>query len=485
MLGKRSKHSLSHYNLFTCDMGKLIPFSCIETLPGDTFDVRTQMLIRVTPQAAPVMHPVVARVHWFHVPMRQLDIAETFIFEDFITGGADGDDSQTMPQYGPVDVEEGSPADYLGIPPGTGRSYNRGPIDAYFRVWDQWYRDQDLMAAHAGSSGRTAASLKKIAWEKDYFTDARPWAQKGTAVSLPIGDVVGDGNDPTFSFNSGAQTGVKLDGPSGASAQWDASITVPSAAGWDDPHLIANIGDVREIREAFALQRYQEARALYGSRYTEYLRYLGVRSSDARLNEPEYLGGGRALVQFSEVVQTAPETDQTSPTEYGTGDLYGHGIAAIGGRPFRRFFEEHGYMIGLLSVRPKAMYPDGLEKMWLRQDKEDFFQKELQFIGAQEITDQEVYADAADPDGIFGYGDRYREYQECRSRIAGDFRSTLDYWHLARLLASEPNLNQSFVECTPSKRVFNEQTYHSLWCMANNKIKARRLVRSGRGSRIA
>lgn len=479
---KRYKHSLSHYRLLTGDMGQLLPVGAVEVLPGDTFQHSAQMLIRATPLSAPVMHPVVARLHHWYVPYRTLDSALSFDWAEFITGGADGDDTSTVPKTTQT-VAANSPADYLGVPPGTNRTYNKLMIAAYFRIWNTRYRDQDIDAVKSESdSGSDAADIQRVAWEKDYFTRSRPWAQKGTAVTIPLGttaDVISDGTGiPTF-LGGGSGSPQALDN--------DASDNVSLTGGatgdleWSNPNLVADLSTAtglspNDLREYFALQRFQEARARYGSRFTEYLRYLGVHSSDRRLQEPEYLGGGRSLLQFSEVVQTAPETDQTSPTEYGTGDLYGHGIAAVGGRPYRRFFEEHGVVMSLLSVRPKAMYVNGLPKVWSKQDKEDYFQTELAHIGQQEILNQEVYVDDSGPTDVFGYGDRYREYREQPSQVAGEFRTTLNYWHLGRIFSGDVALNSSFLACNPSKRIFNEQSAHSLWIMVNHKIKARRIV---------
>lgn len=236
----------------------------------------------------------------------------------------------------------------------------------------------------------------------------------------------------------------------------------------------ANIND---LRLAFALQRYEEARARYGSRYTEYLRYLDVRSSDARLQRPEYLGGGRQTIQFSEVLQTGVTTSGDD-TE-GVGNLRGHGIAAVRSNRYRRFFEEHGYVITLLSVLPKTIYVQGLHRTFNRRTKEDFWQKELQHIGQQEVLNKELYAPHASPDGVFGYQDRYDEYRRTPSRVSGEFRSTeLDYWHMARLFDSDPTLNASFVTSDPTKRVNAVQTNDVLWMMINHSMQARRLVAS-------
>jgi len=223
-----------------------------------------------------------------------------------------------------------------------------------------------------------------------------------------------------------------------------------------------------------ALQRYEEARARYGSRYTEYLRYLGVRSSDARLQRPEYLGGGKQTIQFSEVLQTGVTTD--GDDQEGVGNLKGHGIGALRSNRYRRFFEEHGYIFTFISVKPKTIYTQGVARTWNRRTKEDFFQKELQHIGQQAVQTKEIYFQSTTPDATWGYQDRYDEYRRTESSIAGQFRSTLNFWHYGRIFASEPTLNASFVSAVPTKRVNAVTSEDVLWIMCNHSIQARRLL---------
>ena len=241
------------------------------------------------------------------------------------------------------------------------------------------------------------------------------------------------------------------------------------------PQIFADLSNVtaaniNELRTAFALQRYEEARARYGSRYTEYLLYLGVRSSDARLQRPEYLGGGKQTIQFSEVLQSGPDT-----ADEGVASMYGHGIGAMRSNRFRKFFEEHGYIFSFISVKPRTMYAQGIARTWNRRTKEDFWQRELEHIGQQEILNKELYASHATPEGIFGWQDRYDDYRRQESGISGEFRTTmLDYWHMARIFGSDPALNASFVKSNPTKRIYQEQTQDSLWVMTNHRIGVRR-----------
>ena len=480
---KRSKHSLSHYKLLTCDMGKLVPCGWFEVLPGDSVQQFTSALIRVSPLLAPVMHPVVVRFHHWFVPNR-LIWSE---WEDFITGGTDGEgDGSAVPYTTSSSVTKGTLYDYLGLPTGAlgALQFSALPIRAYQLIYSEFYRDQDLIVAPtiskaSGSDTTTDGTLQQIAWEKDYFTAARPWPQKGPDVTLPLGgqaevkfDTISGtpdktGQYPVLSRDVGGAYGVASDPNWGGAGT---AIPNPSAHNMYADLTSATATNVNEVRRAFALQRYQEARAMYGSRYTEYLRYLGVRPSDARLQRPEYLGGGRQTIAFSEVLQTGPDT-----TDDGVANLKGHGISATRTRRYRRFFEEHGIVMSLLSVRPRSIYMDGLHRSWLRTTKEDYWQRELERIGQQEILDTEVYAIGA-TGAAWAYGDRYAEYRHIPSGVAGDFRDTLNFWHLARDFSSEPTLNQDFIECDPSKRIHAEQTANTLWCMVNHNIQARRPV---------
>lgn len=485
---KRNKFSLSNYKLLTADMGQLIPINLTEVLPGDTIQQATSMLIRLSPLLAPVMHPIQVRVHHWYVPFRLI----WDDFEKFITGGPDGNDA-SVPPYKTGYHEAGTLYDYLGVPINTGNfDFSALPARAYHLIWNEFYRDQDLQseATISKASGVDETDyniIRSVCWEKDYFTSCRPWTQKGDDISISLGsnaDVESAGDGIPLFDADGNPTGLSDASMqvSDSSANIHASET-PNTTGainlkWADPKLSVDLSTatavtINELREAFALQRYAEARAKYGSRYTEYLRYLGVNSADARLNRPEYLGGGKQTMQISEVIQTGG-TSAGAPD--GVGNLAGHGISALRSNRYRRFFEEHGYIISLMSVRPKTIYADGLHKMFSRQTKEDFFQRELQGIGQAEVLKQEVNIKDSNKEQIFGYQDRYDEYRRAESMIHGEFRDDLDHWHMARIFAGDVELNSDFVTCAPTKRIHAVQNKNTLWVMVNNSIQARRMV---------
>ncbi|AXL14885.1 major capsid protein [Microviridae sp.] len=478
---KRYKHNLSHQRLLTCDMGQLIPISTVEVLPGDTVQHNTNALIRVSPLAAPVMHSVTARIHHFFVPNRLVWDS----WEDFITGGADGFNSDTVPQVTITSDPPGPLPDYMGVPLVEGLDINAMPIRAFNLIYNEFYRDQDLASVRAEDD----MTIPQIAWEKDYFTTCRPWTQKGPDVTVPLGDtapIIPNTGPPSYTNDNNQNAtafGAGTGGSSGLVSH--AAPTEGSDFYWSDPNLIADLsaavgGDINDIRKAFAIQRYQEARARYGSRYTEYLRYLGVTPADSRLQRPEFLGGGSTQLNFSEIMQSANGTDP----RFGVGDLYGHGIGAMRSNRYRRHIEEHGFIISLLSVRPKTVYNQAVNRKWLRTDKEDYFQKELAQIGQQAVQNVEVYGPDDDRDTTFGYQDRYAEYREEWSGVSAEFRDTLNYWHMARDFTAQPVLNQSFTDCIPTKRIHNEQTANALWVTAQHKMVARRIVPRNAAPRI-
>lgn len=475
---KRHKHALSHYRLTTMDMGKLIPVGCFEVLPGDTVQHATSCLLRCSPLLTPVMHPCVVRLHHWFVPNRLVWDE----WEDFITGGPDGMNASVVPSLdgGGTGFAAGSLPDHLGVPPLVPNLVVSAlAVRGYNLIFNEYYRDQDLI----GEVPEDSVGIQRVAWGKDYFTTARPWTQKGPQVTLPLGTTapvtigtVSEANAPNTAM--GALYANQASGsPAGgmfASSPLAGSSSDQVVLGGAADLSQATAVDVNTVRRAFALQRYEEARALYGSRYTEYLRYLGVRSSDARLQRPEYLGGGKQTISFSEVLQTGE-----SATGSSVGTMFGHGIAAVRSNRYRRFFEEHGHVLTLMSVRPRSIYVNGRHRMFTRGTKEDYWQKELELIGQQEVYRGEVFADGTATDlDVFGYQDRYSEYRTIPSTVSGEFRTILNQWHLAREFASAPVLNASFVTCDPTKRVFQVPSTDVLWNMVNHSIQARRMVRT-------
>lgn len=493
---KRHPFDLSYKKLFSCDMGELVPCGLTEVLPGDTFKHNTNMFIRLAALATPVMHKVTVHIkHWF-VPSRLV----WDDWEDFITRGPLGTSAPTFPTITLTYTDPttgtnivGQLPDYLGVPPGINNLVvNALPFRCYSLIFNENYRDQDLVDALAistasGADATTNVAIANVAWQKDYFTSARPWAQKGTTVSLPLtgsAPVTGLGftGDPgaLATINNVREQGSTVSYAPGMSASNfnNFALKASGATGATAyPVLQADLSNVTaatvtQLRIAMAVQRFQENRARYGSRFTEYLRSsFGVVSSDARLQRPEYLGGGKAVLQFSEVLATAQSDDVD------VGDLYGHGIGAARSNRYLRHFEEHGYVVSLMSVLPETVYVQGLFRHWNRRTYLDFFQPELQHVGQQAILNKEVYAAHSSPDGTFGYQDKNDDYRRSESSVAGEFRtSVLQDWHMARIFTGDPTLNASFVRADPTKRIFQVQTNDVLYCEARHVLRARRKI---------
>lgn len=512
---KRNKFSLSHFRLMSGFMGNLIPCGWFEVLPGDTIQMSSNIFLRAAPLVTPPMHPVHVRVHHFFVPNRIIwqgtnptGSRATGGFENFITGGPDGLDATVHPYINyaaGMDNNVSGLFDYLGLPSKNtlGVSYNVSalPFRAYNLIWNEFFRDEDLQTAAVvstadGADSTTGTAIQNVAWQKDYYTTARPWEAKGPSVGIfpstanaPIFMVTGSTPTTTPSY-----PGVPAQSANTASTPPTQAYNATTDTAYAGTSWYAQLGaagipgsDINQLRHQFAIQRFQEARARYGSRYVEYLRYLGIRSSDARLQRPEYLGGGTSTIQFSEVLQTAIGGG-------GVGSMFGHGITGTRSNRFRRFFEEHGIIMSMLSVRPITVYTNPVARKWLRGmtaaggatapagllgTKEDYFTRELQAIGQMQLNGMEV-DQSVGPAATFGYQDRYDEYRRIESQVSGQFRTTLNTWHFARSFGSPPALNATFVNAQPSVLPFADQVNSNLYIMANHSIQARRqLARTG------
>lgn len=528
---KRNVFNLSYENKLTMNMGELVPIMCMPIVPGDKFRVNTEALVRLAPLVAPMMHRVNVYTHYFFVPNRLVWNQ----WEDFITKGVDGEDTPVFPK---IELQASWATsrsgyfvnstlwDYLGLPSlasigGTalpnaainGVSVPAGfqvsalPFRAYQFIYNEYYRDQNLtdpVPFTLDSSVSVAESdqlltLRRRAWEKDYFTSALPWLQRGPEVTVPVGGSFGV---VTLANRDNNQIFV---GPDGSPTQVDVGMNLIHAADknnvtpgtiqtglsngsnsgnavWLDPKgtLVVdgeNSGiSIQDLRTSNALQRWFERNARGGSRYIEQiLAHFGVRSSDARLQRPQFLGGGKMPIAVSEVLQTS-STDATSPQA----NMAGHGISAGVNNGFKHYFEEHGYVIGLMSIMPRTGYQQGVPRDFTKFDNMDFYFPEFAHLSEQEIKNQELYV-SNDPiynEGTFGYTPRYAEYKYHESEAHGDFRGSMSFWHLNRIFTGKPNLNTTFVECNPSNRIFaTSQTQDDkFWVQIYQDVKALRLM---------
>lgn len=488
MKPKKNVFDLTHDVKLSCDMGNLVPILTLECVPGDKFNISCESLVRFAPMTAPVMHRMDVSMHYFFVPNRIL----WSNWEKFITDANSGLVAPYLNYTGGFAPSYKRFLDYMGVPPnnnasGFGTNISALPLAAYQAVYNEYYRDQNLIAPvdYKLQDGDISTQpnfleflqLRKRAWEHDYFTASLPFAQKGSAVDIPLGSI--DGNVEVFYDNA---SGTTLSGS-------PASINVQGlpAADITNDRLYAKTDGadiepttINDLRRAFRLQEWLEKNARGGTRYVEsILTHFGVKSSDARLQRPEYITGTKTPVVISEVLNTTGSFeagDPTNPTSSPQGTMAGHGVAVTSGKYGNYYCEEHGYIIGIMSIMPKTAYQQGIPRTYLKNDTLDYFWPTFANIGEQEVQKQELYAYTANKEDTFGYVPRYSEYKYMPSRVAGEFRKKLDYWHLGRIFETEPALNQTFVECAPAntKRIFavTDENIDSLYCHVLNKVKA-------------
>lgn len=454
-------------------MGQLIPVLVQETVPGDYFNIESESMIRLAPMLAPIMHQVDAYIHYFFVPNRIL----WDNWEDFITGN----DELSAPtyNYNVATTVPGSLWDYLGAPTHMGETgnirLNTLPVRAYKSIYNNYYRDQNLIPEFDLEQDGFAFIFKR-AWEKDYFTSALPWAQKGEEVSIPItSDEVRYGAQSSVIDTSDNQDEPNAD-------LWTDSNGRMVNQNNDRPVRVENIDSIEaqitinELREATALQRWLEKNARAGSRYIEsILAHFGVISDDARLQRPEYLGGGRSPVVVSEVVNTTGFTDD-EPYALPQGNLAGHGLNVGRTNKATCYTKEHGWIMGIMSVVPKPAYQQGIPRHLLRTLKEDYYWPEFANLGEQEVLNKELFYDQdGHDDDVFGYQERYAEYRHAQDTVHGYFRTNLNFWHMGRIFETRPHLNGNFITCEPTDRIFavTGPTHH-MWAQVYNKVYAKR-----------
>ena len=454
---QRSTFNRSHGLKTTFDAGYLVPIFVDEVLPGDTFSVNAMGFGRLATPIYPIMDNLYVETFFFFVPNRLIwDNWERF------NGAQDNPADSTsylIPQItlgSGVSIADSTLFDYMGLPINVnGIEFNNLHGRAYNLIWNEWFRDENLQDSVVvdkddGPDNVTDYVMLKRGKRHDYFTSALPWPQKGDAVNLPLGGTAPILRDTTKNY-------LAVEGDDGTDYVL-VGANVGSANGWTAsglPSIYADLSQttaatINELREAFQIQRLYERDARGGTRYTEILQsHFGVTSPDARLQRPEYLGGGKTPVGFEAVPQTS-STDATTPQ----GNLAAMAQVGVGGHGFTKSFTEHGVIIGMANVFADLTYQQGMNRMWKRRDRWDFYWPALAHLGEQAILNEEIYTTGTSTDtDVFGYQERYAEYRYKPSQITGKMRSaatgSLDVWHLSQDFSALPVLNNTFIEEDP------------------------------------
>jgi len=476
----RSSFKIEKAYKTTFDSGYLIPVYCDEVLPGDSFKVNMTAFARLSTPLFPIMDNLHLDSFFFYVPNRILWTN----WEKFM--GSQDNPADSISYVMPKVVSAlggftvGSISDYFGLPTvgqvTAGQSVTVTSLwhRAYNRIWNEWFRDENLQNSVVdnisdGPDTLTDYALLKRGKRHDYFTSCLPWPQKGgTAVTIPLGTsapIKSDGTTMAMRGSTGTMTNIfSPTGLANSAVQINTATTANvgfnwGAAGTSTTGLYADLttataATINQLRQSFQIQKLLERDARGGTRYKEIiLSHFGVISPDARLDRPEYLGGGTTAITVNPVAQTSATGLTGGSTTVGSLSAIGTGVAL--GHGFRQSFTEHGVILGLVMVRADLTYQQGLRRMWSRDTRYDFYFPVFAQLGEQAVLQKEIYCTgvAAADNTVFGYQERWAEYRYNPSEITGLFRSTsagtLDPWHLAQRFTAAPTLNSTFISETP------------------------------------
>ena len=479
---KLNKFDLSHTHTTSSDMGKLFPVACVECIPGDWFRIKYEYLVRFLALISPAMHLYRVSLHTWFVPTRLTWKNWT----NYITGGEKGDDASVKPRiWAPSGgFPVGGLAQRLGVRAGqNGIWIDALPVRAYNLIYNEFYRNEWLqdplpVSLDDGTGDNfadtvTNTDIQNRLWERDFFTDCLPSPQKGPAVVISLGDsapVVGDGK--ALSLTDGTNNAGLTWTDSGVSA-YKASYNQPVGSLNYDSQTFSSVGSrlglsmqnsglkvdlskasavtINSLRQAAAVEQFQENNARSGSRYAEFIpANYGVYCPDASLQRPQYIGGCTTPMVISEVLQTSA-SDAASPQ----GNMAGHGVSAGVSDEIRFHPTEHGYIMTLMSIMPQTAYFQGVPHWLNRETRYDYAIPLFAHLGERGVKNKEIYAQGTEKDDeVFGYMPLYEEYRRIPNQISGQLTTTLDFWTSARKFDSLPALNSQFVVSNPSTSIF-------------------------------
>lgn len=488
----RSSFDLSHPYKTTFDSGLLIPFLIQEVVPADSFSVRTTAFIRLATPLHPTMDNLHVESFYFFIANRLTwDSWQAFMGEQENPGDSTDFLVPSMDSTGQYDV--GTLGDYFGLPTTTIGLDNISalPFRAYALTFHEWFRDENLQEGTKPDKGPgpdtiTDFPLYRRGKRKDYLSSSLPWPQKGPGVDISIGDRAPLAFEPSASFvrggdidNTANTIGLEVSAAPG-NVETSTSTVGGTVNAWADLSQ-AEGATINDLRQAFQIQKLQERDARGGTRYTEIIRshFLTV-SPDQRLQRPEYLGGGFSSIQMNTVPQTSSTSDSQGPVDTPQGNLTAYGTGAMINHGFSKSFVEHGYILGLFSVRADINYQQRVDRHWKRSTKYDFYWPALQALGEQPVYNYEAWADGTEADDeVWGYQERWSEMRQQLGVITGKFRSSdpesLDPWHYALDFETRPTLDSVFVEDNPPiKRTIAVQDEPEFLIDAWHNIRAAR-----------